>query len=96
MLHTQPPTSDTAVALARATRRLAIAPFHELQSRAWANVERLLRQDYVDADLVAVKIVCSCVAAHRITSHPPVWAMCVAPSGSLKTAILQSLDGQSS
>jgi hypothetical protein len=65
----------------------------EQQTEAWANVERLLRQDYIEPDIDAVKIICSCVAAHRITEHPPVWAMCVAPSGSLKTAILQSLDG---
>jgi hypothetical protein len=65
----------------------------EQQAEAWAKVERLLRQDYIDPDIDAVKIICSCVAAHRIIEHPPVWAMCVAPSGSLKTAILQSLDG---
>src|SRR5215831_244195 len=65
----------------------------EQQALAWAAVERLLRQDYVKPDIEAVKIVCSCFAAHRITDHPPVWLMCVAPSGSLKTAILQCLDG---
>src|SRR5215472_14885886 len=65
----------------------------EQQALAWAAVERLLRQDYVKPDIEAVKIVCSCFAAHRITDHPPVWAMCVAPSGSLKTAILQCLVG---
>jgi hypothetical protein len=65
----------------------------EQQSKAWAKVEGLLRQDYIDPDIDAVKIICSCVAAHRIGEHPPVWVMCVAPSGSLKTAILQSLDG---
>ena len=64
----------------------------EQQSKAWANVERLLRQDYTNPDIDAVKIICSCVAAHRIVEHPPVWVMCVAPSASLKTAILQSLD----
>lgn len=65
----------------------------EQQAKAWANVEHLLRQDYIEPDIEAVKIICSCVTAHRLTEHPPVWAMCVAPSGSLKTAILQSLDG---
>jgi hypothetical protein len=65
----------------------------EQQAEAWAEVERFLRQDYIDPDINAVRIICSCVAAHRITEHPAVWAMCVAPSGSLKTAILQSLDG---
>lgn len=64
----------------------------EQQSKAWAEVERLLRQDYVNPDIDAVKIICACVAAHRIVEHSPVWVMCVAPSGSLKTAILQSLD----
>ncbi len=68
-------------------------PNAERQAKARAEVERLLRQDYIDPDIDAVKIICSCVAAHRLTEHPPVWAMCVAPSGSLKTAILQSLDG---
>jgi hypothetical protein len=65
----------------------------EQQSKAWAKVECLLRQDYINPDIDAARIICSCVAAHRIVGHPPVWAMCVAPSGSLKTAILQSLDG---
>jgi len=93
VLQTQPPTSDATATPARATTGTPVLPSHEQQSKAWAKVERLLRQDYVDADVDAVRIICSCVAAHRITSHPPVWAMCVAPSGSLKTAILQSLDG---
>ena len=65
----------------------------EQQAEAWTNVDRLLRQDYVNPDIDAVRIICACVAAHRLVEHPPVWAMCVAPSGSLKTAILQSLDG---
>jgi hypothetical protein len=65
----------------------------ERQAKAWASVERLLRQDYVNPDIDAVMIICSCVAAHRLVEHPPVWTMCIAPSGSLKTAILQSLDG---
>jgi hypothetical protein len=68
-------------------------PNSERQANAWAKVDCLLRQDYLDPDIEAVKIVCSSVAAHRVTKHPPVWAMCVAPSGSLKTAILECING---
>ncbi len=63
------------------------------QTKSWARTEQLLRKDYVNPDIEAVKIICASVAAHRITAHFPAWLMCVAPSGSLKTAILESLNG---
>jgi len=65
------------------------------QAESWARVVELLRQDYINPDVDAVNLICACLAAHRITQHPPVWVMGVAPSGSLKTVVLQSFDGLS-
>ncbi len=59
----------------------------------WESVVRLLRTHYVDPDIEAAKVVFAAVAAHKLKDHPPAWVMAVAPSGSLKTAILDSLQG---
>jgi hypothetical protein len=68
-------------------------PFSRERLLAWQKVEEILRADYCDADALAVRVVCAAVAAHRITDFPPAWIMAVAPSGSLKTVVLESLAG---
>lgn len=59
----------------------------------WQVVEAALRAHFEKPDIQAAQILLACVAAHRIVDHPPVWAMLIAPSGSMKTALLDSLQG---
>jgi len=40
-----------------------------------------------------IQVILAAVAAHRIQDHPPVWVLAIAPPGSMKTAILESLHG---
>jgi hypothetical protein len=63
------------------------------QEEQWREIVRILHADYEQADLVATRVILSSVAAHRIVAFSPVWMMAVAPSGSMKTAMLESLDG---
>jgi hypothetical protein len=59
----------------------------------WKDLESLFRSKFHEPDMEAAKVVLACVAAHRISEHPPAWDMAIAPAGSLKTVILESLDG---
>jgi hypothetical protein len=59
----------------------------------WQAVEAALRAHFENPDIEAAQILFACVAAHRITDYPPVWDMLIAPSGSMKTALLDSLQG---
>jgi len=63
------------------------------QADSWRRVEHILERDYEQPDFDGAKVIFSCVAAHRIVEYQPVWVMAVAPSGSLKTAILEGLRG---
>jgi hypothetical protein len=47
---------------------------------------------YHDPDVEAAWVLYSAVAAHFLTG-PPVWLMVVAPPGSMKTELMQALDG---
>jgi hypothetical protein len=59
----------------------------------WQRLENLLRQHFHQPDIEAAKVVLACAAAHFIVEHPPAWNMAVAVAGSMKTVILESLDG---
>jgi hypothetical protein len=54
-------------------------------------VERVLRTHFENPDIEAAKVIFACVAAHRIEDHPPAWLLAIAPPGSMKTVILESL-----
>jgi hypothetical protein len=56
-------------------------------------IARVLAQHFEAPDIEAVKVILACVAAHRITDYPPAWALPIAPSGSLKTVVLETLRG---
>ena len=70
--------------------------FSHRQSESWQRIENLLERDFEQPDLAATRLILGCVAAHRIVEYPPVWMMAVAPSGSMKTVVLESLGGLSS
>jgi hypothetical protein len=59
--------------------------------RRWEAVKAALLANFENPDTEAAQILFASVAAHRITRHPPVWAMLIAPSGSMKTALLDTL-----
>jgi hypothetical protein len=60
---------------------------------AWERVESILRENYNEPDIEAAKIFYSVVAAHCITEYPPCWLLGIAPSGSMKTDLIESLRG---
>jgi hypothetical protein len=59
--------------------------------RRWERVESALVANFHQPDIEAAKVLFSSVAAHRIAEHPPAWNMLIAPSGSMKTALLETL-----
>jgi len=77
--------------LIRAASHLEIATFG--QSPAWQNVTAVLTEYYANPDLEAARVVFSAVAAHALKAYPPAWALAIAPPGSAKTDILESLRG---
>jgi hypothetical protein len=61
--------------------------------KLWHKVEALFTRRFHNPDLEAAKVVLACTAAHRIAEYPPSWNMAVAVAGSMKTVILEALDG---
>lgn len=57
----------------------------------WEAVKAALLANFYKPDIEAAQILFASVAAHRITDHPPAWNMLIAPSGSMKTALLETL-----
>src|SRR5579863_4124494 len=57
----------------------------------WKAVEAALWAHFHQPDIEAAQILFASVAAHRIVDYPPSWNMLVAPSGSMKTALLETL-----
>jgi hypothetical protein len=58
----------------------------------WKTVERVLLTHHYRPDTQAARALYSAIAAHRLPG-PPVWPIIVAPPGSLKTELLEPLDG---
>ena len=61
--------------------------------RRWEAVKAALQANFYNPDIEAAQALFASVAAHRITQHPPAWNMLIAPSGSMKTALLDTLQG---
>jgi hypothetical protein len=59
---------------------------------AWRGVERVLKEHYHQPDVQAARAIYSAVAAHMLAG-PAVWPMIVGPPGSMKTELLNALDG---
>jgi hypothetical protein len=68
-------------------------PFIRKTNDTFNEIECVLRKHFENPDVEAAKIILACVAAHRIEDRPPVWVLAIAPPGSMKTAILESLHG---
>jgi len=58
----------------------------------WESLQAVLLTNYFEPDVEAVRTLFAAVAAHRLPGQP-VWLMLVAPPGSMKTELLESLDG---
>ena len=61
--------------------------------RGWEHVVGSLTASFDKPDIEAAQVLFASVAAHRIMDHPPTWNMLIAPSGSMKTALLNTLQG---
>jgi hypothetical protein len=59
--------------------------------RRWEAVKAALAANFHNPDIEAAQVLFASVAAHRIADHPPAWNMLIAPSGSMKTALLETL-----
>jgi len=59
----------------------------------WAHIVDVLCDNYQDPDLQAARLLCAAVAAHQLSSSPPAWVLAIAPPGSMKTDLLESLRG---
>ena len=64
--------------------------------RRWEQTKDALTAGFDRPDIEAAQVLFASVAAHRIMDHPPAWNMLIAPSGSMKTALLNTLQGLSS
>ncbi len=58
----------------------------------WESVVRTLQTHYYEPDILAARALYASVAAHCLKGQP-VWPMAVAPPSSMKTEIVQALDG---
>lgn len=62
-----------------------------LGRNTWPEVERVLLSKFHEPDIEAAKVLFACVAAHKIETHPPAWLLMIAPPGSMKTELLETL-----
>jgi len=62
------------------------------RSARWEKLEAAMVAHYHEPEIEAARVLFSAVAAHRLPG-PPVWPMVVAPPGSMKTDLVESLEG---
>ena len=65
----------------------------ETNREKWGTLERLLIENFLHPDIEAVEIILAAMAAHYITDYPPAWLMPIAPSGSMKTVVIEGMAG---
>jgi len=58
----------------------------------WSEVVEVLQKHYHSPDIEAARVLYSAVAAHDLAGQP-VWPMAVAPPGSMKSELINALDG---
>jgi hypothetical protein len=63
------------------------------QRERWSEVESILKSNFQTPDLEAFKVLLGSVAAHRILDYKQAWLMLIAPPGSIKTVLLEALEG---
>lgn len=73
--------------------QVSATPDPQTQARAWQRVEQVILDNFHEPEIQAAKVLFACLAAHRITNHPPAWLLLIAPPGSMKTVLLESLQG---
>jgi hypothetical protein len=61
------------------------------ESDQWQHIVDLLRANYENPDIQAARLICSAVAAHALKRFSPAWVLAIAPPGSMKTDLLESL-----
>ena len=59
----------------------------------WQAVVDLILANYKSPDIQAARLVCSALAAHKLSDFPPAWVLAIAPPGSMKTDLLESFRG---
>ncbi len=63
------------------------------QARAWRRVEQVILDNFHKPDIQAIMATLACAAAHRVREFPPAWPLLIAPPGSMKTALVEGLQG---
>src|SRR5215472_14696197 len=58
---------------------------------AFASLEAVFSENYDNPDIEAAKIFYSVVVSHRIEDCAPCWLLLIAPSGSMKTDLIESI-----
>jgi hypothetical protein len=66
---------------------------HDEPSNGWERVVKVLRRNYHEPDIMGVKCIVASAAAHKLVHSVPVWPLAIAPPGSAKTDVLESLRG---
>ena len=64
---------------------------HPSSLDSWATLEAILRENYEKPDIEAAKGFYSGVTGHRIEECAPAWLLIIAPSGSMKTDLIESI-----
>lgn len=77
--------------VSRAVQPLRVAD--ESRGRQWDRVQGVLARHYKDPDFEAARALCAATAAHVLEESSPVWVLAIAPPGSMKTDLLESLRG---
>lgn len=68
-------------------------PPTEQREQQWQAIKHHLLTNFLRPDIEAGRVLLATVASHRLAAYPPSWAMAIAPPGSLKTELLEALDG---
>lgn len=68
------------------------SPSKETETSPWDEVLNALYTHYHEPDVLAARVLYSAVAAHDLKGQP-VWPMAVAPPSTMKTELIQALDG---
>ena len=63
------------------------------RSEAWRRLVGVLVSNYLDPDIQAARVLYAGVAAHTLKDSVPTWPLLIAPPGSIKTDLLESLRG---
>jgi hypothetical protein len=66
---------------------------HDDLPNGWERVVKVLRVNYHEPDVLGAKCIIASVAAHKLKHSVPVWPLAIAPPGSAKTDVLESLRG---